>query len=218
MDSLKPLWAVIALFLLVMGGIYAGLMFPSAAGAVGAIGALLIGVARRKLGTGEIADALRQTAISTAVLFLIIVAGLLFSRSLLVTGFITGLTAQIRELSIQPWVFIGLVIVLYLILGMFVDTISMMVMTIPFLFPIAKEIGIDPIWFGIIVVKLVEIGAITPPVGLNLYAVLTAAEGRVTSRVLFRGVVPFIGFEAIALGLIWGFPEISLWLPRTMLK
>lgn len=218
MDSLKPLWAVIALFLLVMGGIYAGLMFPSAAGAVGAIGALLIGVARRKLGTGEIADALRQTAISTAVLFLIIVAGLLFSRSLLVTGFITGLTAQIRELSIQPWVFIGLVIVLYLILGMFVDTISMMVMTIPFLFPIAKEIGIDPIWFGIIVVKLVEIGAITPPVGLNLYAVLTAAEGRVTSRVLFRGVVPFIGFEAVALGLIWGFPEISLWLPRTMLK
>lgn len=218
MDSLKPLWAVIALFLLVMGGIYAGLMFPSAAGAVGAIGALLIGVARRRLGTGEIADALRQTAISTAVLFLIIVAGLLFSRSLLVTGFITGLTAQIRELSIQPWVFISLVIVLYIILGMFVDTISMMVMTIPFLFPIAKEIGIDPIWFGIIIVKLVEIGAITPPVGLNLYAVLTAAEGRVTSRVLFKGVIPFIGFEAVALGLIWGFPEISLWLPRTMLK
>lgn len=218
LESMRGLWAVVALFLIVMGGIYAGLMYPSAAGAVGAIGALLIGISRRKLGIPEISDALRQTVISTAVLFLIIIAGLLFSRALLVTGFITGLTEQMRQISLEPWMFIGLVIVLYLILGMFVDTISMMVMTIPFLFPIAKEIGIDPIWFGIIIVKLVEIGAISPPVGLNLYAVLSAAEGRVDSRSLFKGVIPFLVFEAIALGLIWGFPEISLWLPRTMMK
>lgn len=218
LESIKGLWAVVLLFLVVMGGIYTGLMFPSAAGAVGAIGALLIGVTRRKLGVGDISQALRQTAVSTAVLFLIIIAGLLFSRSLLVTGFITGLTEQIRGVSVQPWIFIALVIVLYIILGMFVDTISMMVMTVPFLFPIAKQIGLDPIWFGIIIVKLVEIGAITPPVGLNLFAVLTASEGRVTSRDLYRGVMPFLLFEAVALGLIWSFPELSLWLPRTMIK
>lgn len=218
MQSLRGLWAVVFLFLVVIGGIYAGLMFPSAAGAVGAAGALLIGIARRTLGKSEIAGALRETVISTAVLFLIIIAGLLFSRALLVTGFITGMTEGIRALSVKPWMFIGLVIVLYIILGMFVDTISMMVMTLPFLFPISKQIGIDPIWFGIIVVKLVEIGVITPPVGLNLYAVLTASEGRVTSKELFRGVAPFLVFESIALALIWGFPEMSLWLPKMMMK
>lgn len=217
-QSLRGLWAVAFLFFLVMGGIYAGLMFPSAAGAVGATGALLIGIARRTLGKSEIAGALRDTVVSTAVLFLIIVAGLLFSRSLLVTGFITGVTEGIRAFSVEPWMFIGLVIVLYIILGMFVDTISMMVMTLPFLFPIAKQIGIDPIWFGVIVVKLVEIGVITPPVGLNLYAVLTAAKGRVDAKALFRGVAPFIVLELIALALIWRFPEMSLWLPRTMMK
>lgn len=218
LESIKGLWAVVLLFLVVMGGIYTGLMFPSAAGAVGAIGALLIGVTRRKLGFANISQALRQTAVSTAVLFLIIIAGLLFARSLLVTGFITGLTEQVRGVSVQPWIFITLVIAIYIILGMFVDTISILVMTVPFLFPIAKQIGIDPIWFGIIIVKLVEIAAITPPVGLNLFAVLTASEGRVTSRDLYRGVMPFILLEAVALGLIWGFPELSLWLPRTMIK
>lgn len=137
-------------------------MFPSTAGAVGAVGVMVIGLARRQLNSKGIWEALRQTAGSTAVLFLIIIGGLLFSRELLVTGFITDLTDFISEQSVSKWVFLASVLALYTVLGMFVDTISMMVMTIPILHPIAKHLGIDTIWFGIIVVKLIEIGSITP--------------------------------------------------------
>ena len=218
LESLKQLWAVILLIFLVLGGIYSGLMFPSAAGAVGAVGALLIGWGRRTLGWSRLWFALKQSASTTAVIFFIIIGGLLFSRLLLVTGYITGLTGAIEDFSVTPWMFIALVVLLYLILGMFVDTISMMVMTIPFLDPIATQLGIDGIWFGVIICKLIEIAAITPPVGLNLYAVLSAADGKIQTTELFLGVIPFLFFEAITLGLIVSFPQLSLWLPQTMMQ
>jgi len=108
------------------------------------------------------------------------------------------------------------VVLIYLVLGMFIDTVSLMVMTIPFLYPIAKALGIDLVWFGVIVVKLIEIAAITPPVGLNLFAVTGASEGRVTSKDLYRGVAPFIAIEVVVLIVLIAFPEISLWLPNRM--
>lgn len=216
LESMRGLWAVVVLVAIVMGGIYTGLLFPSAAGTAGAIGALLIGLARRKLGWPELWDALKRSASTTAVLFLIIIAGLLFSRLLLVNGFIADLTDVAKAAGLTPFRFVVIVVVMYLILGMFIDTVSMMVMTIPFLFPIAKALGVDPIWFGVIIVKLVEIAAISPPVGLNLFAVISAAEGKVSMRELFVGVVPFLLFEAVTLGLLLQFQEISLWLPRQM--
>lgn len=216
LESLRGLWPIVVLVILVLGGIYSGLMFPSAAGAVGAVGVLIIGLMRGRLTGAGIWKSLQETAVSTAVLFLIIVGGLLLSRELLVTGFITDLTDIIEQQSISKWAFIVAVFILYIILGMFIDTISMMVMTIPILHPIAQHLEIDGIWFGIIVVKLIEIGSITPPVGLNLYAVLSAAQGQVTANDLFKGVVPFIIYEAVTLGLLLGFPELSLWLPESM--
>jgi C4-dicarboxylate transporter DctM subunit len=216
MASTRGLWAVIFLFFLVFGGIYSGLMFPSVAGAVGAIGALAIGVARRSLGGQEIWQALKESASTTAVLFLIIIGGLLFSRLLLVSGFITDLTDSIAAIGLTPFMFMLLVLILFLILGCFVDTISMLVMAVPFLAPVAKTLGIDIIWFGIIIVKLVEIAAISPPVGLNLFAVLSAAEGKIDSRQLYMGVIPFLAIESVTLALLLAFPEITLWLPRAM--
>jgi C4-dicarboxylate transporter DctM subunit len=112
--------------------------------------------------------------------------------------------------------FMLLVLILFLILGCFVDTISMLVMAVPFLAPVAKTLGIDIIWFGIIIVKLVEIAAISPPVGLNLFAVLSAAEGKIDSRQLYMGVIPFLAIESVTLALLLAFPEITLWLPRAM--
>ena len=216
LQSMRGLWAVVALAVIVMGGIYSGLLFPSAAGTAGAVGALAIGLMRKKINWPVLCESLRQTAVTTGVLFLIIIAGLLFSRMLLVNGFIPSLTDLVQQLGLTPARFILITVLLFLVLGMFVDTISMMVMTIPFLYPIAKTIGIDGIWFGVILVKLVEIAAISPPVGLNLYAVLSSCNGTVKSRELFKGVAPFLLFEGVTLWLLLQFPALSLWLPQSM--
>ena len=215
-ESMRGLWAVVVLVVIVMGGIYSGLLFPSAAGTAGAIGALAIGLMRRKIDWPVLRTSLRDTAVTTGVLFLIIIAGLLFSRMLLVNGFIPSLTEMVKDVGLTPVRFILITVVLFLVLGMFVDTISMMVMTIPLLYPIASAIGIDGIWFGVILVKLVEIAAISPPVGLNLYAVLSSSGGTIKSGELFKGVAPFLVFEGITLWLLLQFPAISLWLPQSM--
>ena len=112
--------------------------------------------------------------------------------------------------------FIATVIVLFLILGCFVDSVSLMVITLPFLYPISKALGIDGIWFGVLVIKLIEIAAITPPVGLNLFAVLSAAKGQLQSRELFMGVIPFLIMEAFILALMIAFPSIATLLPTLM--
>lgn len=214
--SLKSLWAVIILITLVMGGIYSGVMFPSAAGAVGAGGALLIGFARRRLDGRSVWESLRESVVMTSVLFLIIIAGQLLSRLLLFSGFVADITAFAGGAGLTLPLFMVGIVVLYLILGMFVDGVSMMVMTVPFLHPIASSLGADPIWFGVVIVKLIEIGAITPPVGMNLFAVIGASKGAVKAATLYRGVAPFLLMELVTLGLIIGVPTISLWLPRQM--
>lgn len=217
LESFAPVGWVALLAAFVLGGIYTGAFSPSAAGAVGATGALAIGLARRRLGRGELVDALREAAVISAALLTIIIAGLLFSRFLLSTGLIRESLALIDAYSIGAGEFILIIVFVYLVLGMFVDGASVMVITLPFLFPIAKELGIDGIWMGVIVVKLIEIAAITPPVGLNLFAVLGATKGMVSSAELFRGVIPFIIIEMITLVILIQFPEISTWLPTTML-
>lgn len=216
--TFRGLWALILLVIIVIGGIYSGVMPPSAAGTIGALGALLICLVRRRLTKASLWEALRETASMTSALFLIIIGGLLFTRLLLSLGFVTELTKFTISMELSAALFIAFVIVIYLILGCFIDTVSMMVMTIPFLYPLLKPFGLDGIWFGVIIVKLVEIAAITPPVGLNLYAVLGASNGRVSTGELFRGVFPFVAIELVVLLVLVAFPQISLWLPRAMMQ
>lgn len=217
LQSMKGLWAVLVLVLIVLGGIYAGVLFPSTAGAAGAIGAMLIALGRRKLDLAKLVEACRQSVSVTAVIFLIIIAGVLFSRLLLVSGFVAELNGWVKVLGLTPFSFMVVVILVYLVLGIFVDTISIMVMTIPFLYPMSQEVGVDPIWFGIMVVKLVEISAITPPVGFNIYAVLSSSDRQVSANELFRGLVPFMIFETITVGVLLAFPAITTWLPSRMM-
>ena len=214
--SLKGLWAIILLIVVVLGGIYSGAMFPASAGAVGAGGAMLIGFARRRLTGHSLWTSLQEAVVMTAVLFLIIIAGLMLSRLLLFSGFVAELSGFATNAGLTLPVFMIGVVILYLVLGMFVDGVSMMVMTVPFLYPIASDLGANPIWFGVIVVKLIEIGAITPPVGLNLFAVIGASDGVVRSAALYAGVLPFLVMEAVTLTLLMAFPAISLWLPSQM--
>ncbi|MDF3074591.1 MAG: hypothetical protein K0S54_2258 [Alphaproteobacteria bacterium] len=216
MESLKGVWGTLVLAAIIIGGIYSGTMFPSSAGAIGAIGALLIALVARSISRDGFRDAIAQTAASATILFVVIIGGMLFSRMLVFSGFIHQAIDMFSGIGLTPITFMAGIIVMYLILGMFVDTVSMLVITVPFITPIAKALGIDLIWMSIIIVKLVEIATISPPVGLNLYAVLSAAEGKIKAEELFRGVMPFLLLEGIILVLLWVFPEICTWLPSQM--
>ncbi|EPX82273.1 TRAP transporter large permease [Salipiger mucosus] len=213
LSSLKGIWAFCLLAAIVMGGIYSGAMFPSTAGAAGAGGALVISLLRGRMKMRALWDSLTEAVVMSAALFIIIIGGLFLSRLLLISGFISEISGYVTSIDLAIWQFMAILVVLYLILGMFVEGISMLVMTIPFVYPVATSLGLDPIWMGVIVVKLVEIGAITPPVGINLFAVIGASERRVNSSMMFRGIFPFILMETVTLGLLLAFPAISTWLP-----
>ncbi|MBV7408546.1 TRAP transporter large permease [Maritimibacter sp. DP1N21-5] len=214
--SLKTLWGMGLLVAIVLGGIYTGFMPPSVAGAVGAMGAILISLAQRRLTWASLWGDLSRTAVLTSSLFFIVISGFIFARFLTTSGFVPELTDAVSGAGIGKWEFLAIVTVTYLVLGMFIDGASMAVITLPFVYPIAQELGIDGLWFGVLFVKLVEIGAITPPVGLNLFTVVAASEGRMKAVDLIRGIMPFLLAEIIVLVLIVAFPAISTWLPAQM--
>lgn len=214
--SLNGLWPMILLMGLVLGGIYGGFMPPSAAGAVGAIGALAIGLAKRSLSFPAISSSLQQAAVTGASLFIILIGGFTFSRFLVLSGFIGELNVFLTSSGISSTEFIYMLVVAYFLLGMFIDPISMLAMTIPIVYPLVESYGLNPIWFGVIVVKMIEIAVITPPVGVNLFAVVAASEGRVTTAQVFKGVLPFVVLELIILMVLINVPAISTWLPGTM--
>ncbi len=211
-------WPVALLMAVVLGGIYSGLFPPSAAGAAGAFGAFCIAVARKRGVRGWLVPALQDAASISCVIFVILIGGLLLSRMLVVVGVIDDMVDQITAFADTPLKFMILASVLYLILGCFLDTTSMMVVTLPFLFPVVVTLGIDPIWFGIVLVKLIEISVVTPPVGINLFAVLGAVGEQADFGHVARGVMPFIAFDLLVLALLIAFPEIATWLPGKMVE
>lgn len=214
--GMTGIWPMFLLVVIVLGGIYTGITPPTAAGALGAVGALLIALARRRIGAAQIWESVRQTAELTSVLFIIIIGGLLFSRFLVVSGFVADLTSLVTESGFSGPMFILAMIVMYLLLGMFIDPLSMLVVTVPFVFPVIQAFGMDPIWFGIVLTKMIEIAVITPPVGLNLFAVVSAAGGRIGTGDMFAGVLPFVCMEVAMLAILVAFPGLSTWLPNTM--
>lgn len=218
LSAVKWVVSILALLTIVLGGIYAGIFPPSAAGAVGATGALAIGlILMRGRVKGWLWRALLDAAAISCVIFVILIGGLLFSRMLVVLGVIGSVVDVITLFADTPLLFLLFVSVMYIILGCFLDTTSMMVVTLPFLFPIAQHLGIDPIWFGIIVVKLIEISVITPPIGLNLFAVMSAVDKNTHFGHVVRGVMPFLGLEVILLALLLAFPGLATWLPELMM-
>jgi tripartite ATP-independent transporter DctM subunit len=214
--SAITLWATFLLAGLVIGGIYLGFTTPSGAGALGAIGALIIAVARRRLSTADLGDCLRSAAGVTAALFIVIIGGLMLTRFFLVAGTVTAATDMLQALELSPIVFMLILVVVFVVLGMFMDPLAMQVMTLPFVYPMVTALGYDGVWFGVIMVKLVELAVLSPPVGMNLFAVIGASEGKVRLPEIYRGILPFIVMEVIVLALLLSFPEISLWLPRQM--
>ncbi|MGB5213950.1 MAG: TRAP transporter large permease subunit, partial [Anderseniella sp.] len=160
-----------------------------------------------------------QDAVSiSCIIFVILIGGLLLSRMLVVVGVIDDLVLQITTIATTPLAFMIMVSVLYIILGCFLDTTSMMVVTLPFLYPVVVALGIDPIWFGIVLVKLIEISVVTPPVGINLFAVLGAVGKQANFKDVSLGVIPFIVLDLIVLGLLIAYPALVTWLPQRMIS
>jgi tripartite ATP-independent transporter DctM subunit len=216
--SLGQTWSIALLFLFIMGGIYGGYFSPSAAGAAGSFGAMVILAARRRLTWNVLSRSFMDAAVTSAMLFLIVIGGLIFSRMLVMSGAVSDLTNFVTGLKMSPIVLLLLLSLLYLILGCLVDTLSMILLTVPFVYPVIKGAGIDPIYFGILLVVYIELGAITPPVGMNLFATVAASDGGVSMDQILRGITPFILLNIVVLVVFLVVPEIITWLPQQMVR
>ena len=215
--SLRGVWGISALFILVIGGIYAGWFVPTNAGAVGAFGAFLIVAAKRRMSRATLVDTFKDAGITTSTIFIIVIGGILLARFLTYTGLVTEISDWLLALGLPPLMDLLAFALLYLILGMMIEPIAIMVMTLPVMFPIMIGVGYDPIWLGVISIKLAEISLMTPPVGLNVYVVRSASPVPLRLEQVFAGVMPFLATDLVTLTLLIAFPSIVLFLPNLML-
>lgn len=212
--SLKLTWPTVLLFLLVLGGIYLGVFTPTEGGAVGAFGALVIVVAMRRLSFKQFLASLLESVQTTAMVMLLIIGAYILMKFLAVSKLPILMSTTVAELAVPPMVIFVGIVVLYIILGMFLDIISAVILTIPILFPLAKALGFDPIWYGIIVVIVIEMGLVTPPVGMDAFLLAGATDIPVSK--VFKSVFPFLLAEVVCIILLAALPQIVLWLPSTM--
>ena len=215
--SIKAIWGILALFILVMGGIFLGLFTPTEGGAIGAAGATLLLVSKREFKAAMFMDALVGAAHSSAMLFIIITGTYVFSAFLSLAGLSSVISQFVVELPVSPLVLVIGILGLYVFLGCVLDPMSMFFLTVPIIIPPLTKLGVDPIWFGVIAVKMACIGMITPPVGLDCF-MFRAIRPDYRLEEVFRGVSWFIVAEVFIMIILVAFPEISLCLPRLMFK
>ena len=212
--SLKGTWHMLVLFLLIIGGIYGGIFTPTEAGGVGAFGAIIISVVSRRLTLKILLDSLLEATKITAMIMLLVLGAFILMKFLAISKLPFMLADTISSLTLPRYVIFAGIIVLYIFLGMFLDIFSAIVLTIPVIFPLITKMGFDPIWFGVIMVVVMEMGLITPPVGLNVFA-LSGVTG-VPIHIIFRGVLPFVLAMIVCIILLALFPQMALFLPGLM--
>jgi len=221
--ALRQIWAVLLLFFLVIGGLYGvfdipplNLAFsPTEAAGMGAMGAFLIALARGGLTFGGLVDVLKETAFTSASLFAVLIGAQIFSAFVNLAGLPEALIGFVTAYDLSPMMVLMFIILIYILLGCVFESLSMMLLTVPIFFPLITSLGFDPIWFGILVVVVVEISLITPPVGLNVF-ILKGVVGNVTTGTIFRGVTPFWLADILRLALLILVPAIALYLPSNM--
>ena len=214
---LLEIWPIPLLVLSVIGGIYSGIATATEAAALGALMALLISLARGKLTWLAFRTSVTEALESTASIFFVAIGALLLTRLLALAGLPTIMAASISDFALDPLYLIIGVSIVYLILGCFLDPLGLMLLTLPVFQPMFQAVHLDLIWVGVIVVKYIEIGLLTPPVGLNAYVVKGVVGNAVPLTTIFRGLAWFIGAEAIIMVLLIAFPEISTYLPSKMM-
>ena len=213
--ALKEVWSVAALFLFVMGGIYGGLFTATEGAGMGAVGAMVFALWRRALRWGTLYAALLESARTTAMLFMILIGALMFAEFINITTMPHDLRAFVSRFALSPLVVVAAICAIYVVLGTAMEELSMVLLTMPVFFPVIVQLGFDPVWFGIIIVCVVEIGLISPPVGMNMF-VLKSLLPEVPTGTVFRGVMPFMWADVVRLAILVAFPWISLWLPSLM--
>jgi tripartite ATP-independent transporter DctM subunit len=208
-------WPVLVLMLMVLGGIYSGVVTPNEAGGLGVFGALAISAATRRLSWRALAGTIARTLRLTAGIIVIFMFATAFSRFIAISGLTTQLAELVASLALGKYQLIVAILVFYVLIGMFMNALPALVLTVPLFFPLAMAAGFDPVWFGVLVVIMVELGVVTPPIGVNVFAIASIAPD-VTMYQVFRGILPFWIAFVVLIGLIVAFPQICLFLPSLM--
>ncbi len=213
--SIKDVWAVALLIVVVIGGIYMGIFTPTEAGAIGAFGAIVISLVRRRLGIKGLAESAGATVRMMGIVFFIFVFAIAFSYFLSLTNLPRDLAEWIVGLGLAPYVVIVVILFIYMILGCLMNSLPAVIITLPVFFPIAMAAGFDPVWFGVLIVVMVELGQITPPIGMNVFA-MSAIATDIPMYDIFKGVLPFWGAFIVLTIILVAFPQVSLFLPDMM--
>ncbi|UCF56766.1 MAG: TRAP transporter large permease [Deltaproteobacteria bacterium] len=214
--SLTGVIEMFLLFALVMGGIFVGWFTPTEGGGAGAAGAIVLALARRQLTWRGFLDSLVDTTRITAMVFLIVTGATIFGRFMAVTRIPSELGAWVGGLAMSPYIIVGLIIFGYLIGGCFMDSLALVTLTIPVMYPVILALGFESIWFGVIIVLVAEMGVITPPVGINVYVIKGVAPD-VPLETIFRGIFPFLAALIVCVIILIAFPQIALFLPSLMI-
>ena len=213
--AVRGIWGVVVLFMVVMGGIYGGLFTATEGAGVGAFGAFVFALTRRTLTWKILYEVLIESARTTAMLFMILIGALIFANFINFTSMPHDLRDFVAQYQISPMAVMIAICVIYVVLGTAMEELSMILLTVPIFFPLVVSLGFDPVWFGIIIVVVVEIGLISPPVGMNMFVVRSLLPS-VSTATIFRGVTPFVVADVVRLAILVAFPAISLWLPQVL--
>ncbi|MEH7380336.1 TRAP transporter large permease [Bacillus sp. JJ1533] len=209
----KP-WGLVLLMVLILGGMYAGFFTPTEAGAVGAFGAFLLAFAKKQITKSSLWNTLIETGYTSASVLFLLIAAQMYSRMLAMSGILNSLQNFINNLSLSPYLVLIVFIIILIILGMVLDSTSILLITMPLMLPVVTAFGFDLIWFGIISVIVIEMGLLTPPFGMVVYSMKSALGDKASIEDIFRGSFPFLVMMVVALVIIIMFPSLSLWLPN----
>jgi len=217
LSSLGQVWAVVVLFGVVLGGLYIGLFTPTEAASVGAFGAITLTAVTKQLTWRVVRASLVETALTTGMIFFILVGATVFNYFIDATGLTHGLISAVSRLSVDRYWILALLFLVYVVLGCFMDSLSMILLTIGSIFPLITALGFNSLWFGVVLVTLGEIATITPPVGMNLF-VLSANVPNLKLTTVARGVLPFVSADLVRIVLLVIFPALATYLPSTMFR
>jgi C4-dicarboxylate transporter DctM subunit len=212
--ALGPTWEVVALFVLVIGGIYAGIFTPTEAAGVGAFGTFFFALVRKRLNWCVFKNSLVNTIRTTGMLFLIILGAMIFGYFLSVSQLPFNLASMVGELPVNRYIILACILIITLALGCIMDAMAIVLLTIPVFYPLILDLGFNPIWFGILVVRVTEMGLITPPVGMNVFVIKGISA--VPIGTIFRGIIPFLMADTLQVVCLIMFPQIALFLPNLM--
>jgi tripartite ATP-independent transporter DctM subunit len=214
-SALREIWGVLALVAVVLGGIYGGVFTATEGAGIGASGAFFFALARRTLTWRVLHEVLLESARTTAMLFTILIAASVFSAFVNFTSMPADLKDGIARLGLPPLAVIGAMMLVYVLLGTIMEELTMVLLTLPVFFPVVMQLGFDPVWFGVLIVLVVQVGLISPPVGMNMF-VMSALLKDVPLMQIFRGSAIFCVPLVVGLLLVLSFPQLALWLPSFM--